>query len=394
MSESCNFCGKKQHEVKKLLIGEMAGICNECINLAGEILLREIPKDVSNVITTNPIEIKEHLDKFIVSQDSAKEILSVAVANHCKRISHLGNSVEKSNVMLLGPTGSGKTMLVKTMADYLQMPYAIVDATRLTEAGYFGDDVDSLLAQLLHRAGGNVQSAQHGIIFIDEIDKIAKQGSGEKSDIGGEGVQQSLLKLVEGATFHIAKNKRSDETIEINTKNILFIASGSFTGLNKIKRKKKIQTRIGFSADVKQKKAISSTEFDDLVAFGMIPEFVGRFPIIAEVTDLSKTDMLNILSNIENSLVTQYTHLFDYDNIKLEFEDDALTQVVQIAKEKKAGARGLKAIMEKALLPHMYNMRKYINNDINSVVITKQLVSNPAKLVSNPAKIKIGVKKG
>lgn len=380
MSELCNFCGKGQHEVNKLIIGEKAGICNNCINLCSEILLSEQNKNGNIIVDVDPLEIKCHLDKFVVSQDHAKEILSVAVTNHVKRINSPKNNIEKSNIMLLGPTGSGKTLLVKTIADYLQIPFVISDATRFTEAGYVGEDVDSVLIQLLQKAGGSVSKAQTGIIFIDEIDKIARKDALGSRDVGTDGVQQALLKLVEGSVFSITPNRKSDATVDIDTSNILFIASGAFGGLDKIKRKKQQQTSIGFSADVQNQEAVREAEFSDLIEFGMIPEFAGRFPVLAEVEALSDSDMLNILSNVENNLVTQYKHLFNYNNVALSFDSEALSQVVQIAITKKTGARGLRAIMEKALLPHMFNITKYVANDINDVRITKSLINNPIEV--------------
>ncbi len=380
MSETCNFCGKGQHQVKKIILGEKAGICNTCIDLCGEILVSEQNKESSGITEIDPLLIKQYLDKFIVSQDEAKKVLSVAVSNHFKRINSPGKIIEKSNLLLLGPTGSGKTLLVKTVAEYLQIPCVIVDATRLTEAGYVGEDIDTFLLQLFQKADGNLNKAQTGIVFIDEIDKIAIKGMQTTRDIGSEGVQQSLLKLLDGATFTITANKKTEATIDIDTSNILFIGSGAFTGIDKIKRKKKVQTSIGFSADVQSKIATPETEFVDLIEFGMIPEFVGRFPIIAEVNELTQNNMLDILSEVENNLVTQYKHLFKYNNVSLSFDSDALSQVVCIARAKKTGARGLRSIMEKTLLPHMFNISNYVKHDINEVRITKSLINNPKEV--------------
>jgi ATP-dependent Clp protease ATP-binding subunit ClpX len=378
MLEICNFCGKNQDEVNKIIVGGGAGICNNCIDLCSGILSKQKTK-FDQLTAIDPIELKEHLDKFIVSQDEAKKILSVAVANHFKRISSAKANFDKSNLMLLGPTGSGKTLLVKTLANYLHVPVVIADATRFTESGYVGDDVDSVLLQLLQKAGGDVKKAQHGIVFLDEIDKIAKGNKLSGKDVGNEGVQQSLLKLVEGATFTIVTNKITEATATIDTTNILFIASGAFVGIDKIKNKLKSATQIGFSASVK-KDVIRNTEASDLIEFGLIPEFISRFPIIGEVEELTELDMLNILGSVENNLVQQYKHLFDYNDVKLSFDSDALSQVVSIAIAKKTGARGLRSIMEKALLPHMYNVSKYARNNINKVRITKSLITNPKEV--------------
>jgi len=379
--ETCDFCNKTQHQVNKIILGEAAGICDSCVKLCSEILLGEKFKDsLVNVPDVDPVVLKEHLDKYVVSQDSAKTILSVAVSNHFKRINSADKHLAKSNVMLLGPTGSGKTLLVQTIANFLQIPFVIADATTLTESGYVGADVDSVLIKLLQAANGNIKKAQTGIIFLDEIDKIARRGSSNRDvGVGGEGVQQALLKLVEGSVFSIAPNRKTDDVIEIDTSNILFIASGAFVNIDKIKRKASQPTTIGFNADVTKKTRID-TEFSDLIQFGMIPEFTTRFPIIAEVEELSADDMLSVLSKVENNLITQYKHLFKYSDVKLTFDKDALTQLVNIAMIKKVGARGLRSIIEKALLPHMFNMNKYADNNINKVRITKSLINNPKEV--------------
>ena len=281
--------------------------------------------------------------------------------------------------MLLGPTGSGKTLLAKTIAGYLDVPFTIADATTLTESGYVGEDVDSVLVKLLHAADGDVQKAERGIVFIDEIDKIAKKNTGSNKEVGGEGVQQSLLKLVEGTVFTIDLGKKTEETVDIDTSNILFIASGAFTGLDKIKKRKQQPSQIGFTADVNNV-YINDAEFTDLIEFGLIPEFVSRFPIIAEVQELTQDDMLNVLSGVENNLVTQYKHLFKYNNVRLTFDKEALRQIVSIAIGKKTGARSLRSIMEKALLPHMFKINEYQRTDINRVRITKSLINNPIEV--------------
>ena len=388
MTEKCNFCDKSRHQVKKLVMGEKAGICDSCINICSEILGKELADteevDVTEYEDIDPRELKEFLDAYVTSQDSAKTVLSVAVANHFKRLNSHDKEIDKSNVLLLGPTGSGKTLLAKTISKFLEVPFVIADATQMTEAGYVGEDVESILISLLTAAEGDVATAERGIIFIDEIDKIAKRSTGGQKEVGGEGVQQALLKLVEGTVFSVCTG-RHEEPIDIDTSNILFIASGAFVGLDKIKKRKQQPSQIGFAADVNDK-YIKDAESDDLIEFGLIPEFVSRFPIIAEVQKLTEADMLTVLTDVENNLVSQYKHLFKYSKVNLTFDKAALRQVVTIAISKKTGARSLRSIMEKALLPHMYNLNKYVQNNINKVRITKSLVNNPEEVKKKNAK--------
>jgi len=383
MTEYCNFCNKTQHQVKQLVMGEKVGICDLCIDLCSNIINGEVQEEtgLTSIPNVDPIELKAYLDLYVTSQDRTKEILSVAVANHVKRINSKDVVLEKSNLIMLGPTGSGKTLLAKTTAQYLDVPFVIADATTLTESGYVGEDVESILVKLLHSANGILADAERGIVFIDEIDKIAKSGTTTTAgkEPGSVGVQQALLKLVEGTKFTIMPSAKSDETTDMDTKNILFIASGAFIGLDKIKKRKHHPSQIGFTADVNNKNE-QLAESEDLIEYGLIPEFVSRFPIITEVQKLSSADMFEVLSNVENNLVTQYKHLFKCDNVRLTFDKEALRQVVNIAITKKTGARCLRAIMEKTLLPHMFNISKYTADDINKVRITKSLITEPKEL--------------
>ena len=383
MVKKCSFCEKTQRQVNQLVLGENVGICDVCIALCSAVIDSEaIEADTGlpQLDDIDPMELKDYLDMYVISQDHAKRILSVAVANHVKRLNSKDKILEKSNIILLGPSGSGKTLLAETVASYLEVPFVIADATTLTEAGYVGEDVDSILIKLLAAAGGDIATAERGIVFIDEIDKIAKTGRTTTSgkEPGSAGVQQALLKLVEGTVFSVAPNKL-DDLVDIDTSNILFIASGAFTGLDKIKKRKQQPSQIGFVADVNNEH-INDAEFEDLIEFGLIPEFVGRFPIITEVQELSKEDMLNVLSTVEGNLVTQYKHLFKCDNVRLTFDKEALRQVVNIAIGKKTGARSLRSIMEKALLPHMFKINEYVRTDINKVRITKSLINNPIEV--------------
>lgn len=393
----CSFCGKSKDQVKKLIVGHNVGICNECVDYCEELLKdeKELPTNNSTEHSLlNPIAIKAFLDQYVVGQHNAKIALSVAIANHYKRINHPVQDleVEKANVMILGPTGCGKTLLAKTVARYLDVPFAIADATSLTEAGYVGDDVETLISRLLQAADGDVARAERGIVFIDEIDKISRKSESTSitRDVSGEGVQQALLKLVEGTTCRVPPvggRKHPGETmVEVNTRNILFVAGGAFVGLEQVLRNRVSQSSMGFSGNVEGKKAdVSNVQPtpDDLVKFGMIPEFVGRFVTNVTIQDLNVDDMVHVLTNVKNSYVQQYQYMFSLDNVALEFTPEALRTIAERTVKLKTGARGLHAEMEKFLLPHMFNIAKYKEHGIEKITITPELVNNPTLLIGN-----------
>lgn len=390
--QECSFCGKPKNAVKKLIVGDNVAICNDCISLCGDLLKDGPDFDVESneVKSLYPDDIKRFLDQYVIGQDRAKMILGVAVSNHYKRINHKSDtlSVQKANVLVLGPTGSGKTLLAKTVAKYLDVPFVVADATTLTEAGYVGADVDSMISLLVQRADGDIEKAQRGIVFIDEIDKIGRKSESASitRDVSGEGVQQALLKIIEGTECQVMPNSTGrkhpgKETITVDTSNILFIAGGAFVGIDKIIERRTSKSSIGFVDN--SDKVMGETEVspDDLVKFGLIPEFVGRFGCVVEIDELTKEDLVKVLTTVKSNYLEQYKYLFGIDGIELSFTDDAVDYIAGQAVEMKTGARSLHNQLEKILLPHMYGIRKYVDDGVKSLIITRELAESPRHLL-------------
>jgi ATP-dependent Clp protease ATP-binding subunit ClpX len=391
----CSFCGKHKDQVTKLIVGEDVAICSICIDLCNDLIDKEHGTEKikqTEDISFDAYSIKEYLDQHVIGQSSAKEVLAVAISNHYKRINHPPKDLEiqKGNVLFVGPTGSGKTLLAKTVAKYLDVPFVVADATNLTEAGYVGEDVESMIAMLLANADNDVSLAERGIVFIDEIDKISRKSESASitRDVSGEGVQQALLKLVEGAKIRVSpvgKRKHPQgENIEVDTKNILFIAGGAFVGLDNIIKGRTNGSSIGFGSTIRAKNEAADLKLvtpDDLTRFGMIPEFIGRFTTTITLEELNLEQLVAVLLNIKNSFIDQYKYIFELDGIKLTFTDEAIHKIAQNCIDLKTGARGLHTEIERVLLPHMFHIRKYKENEIVELIIDTDLIDQPKALI-------------
>ena len=384
----CSFCAKHKGVVEKLIVGHNVAICNECIDLCGSLLKdkKSNIKKSTGIKIPDPRCIRDYLDQYVVGQPEAKMVLAVAITNHYKRINNSNNDIVKSNILMVGPTGTGKTLMARTVAQYLDVPFAVADATTLTEAGYVGDDVDSLISRLYQNAGNDVERTQRGIIFLDEIDKISRksESSTVSRDVSGEGVQQALLKLVEGTKVKInpTGGRKSDATVDIDTTNILFIAGGAFIGLDKIVKNRIQGTAMGFGAQLTTEEIVDYeiVSSDDLVKYGMIPEFVGRFSSSVSLHGLTKLQLISILTSVKHNFVEQYQWLFDQDGVELEFDTDSLDLIAERTLKTKTGARGLHTELERILLPHMFDLPRYRTQSILKVAINPTLVNTPVTL--------------